>query len=182
MAGGFEIFGPAFSLTEFIDTFAVIDAFFLGWSKGRYDSRSSDYPFQPNERDSTHIFIERFVLTSSRTWMSASGASLFFKCENFPRILARSKARGRHKCLFFARTRSTARRGVAHGIRRENHGSWRVRGRRKLRRYFRAQSSCPSNSAKVTIRTVESYRSARVCVFCEPNGKEGARKPYAARM
>src|SRR5256885_8989355 len=100
------------------------------------------------------------VLTSSRL-NQASGASLFFKCENFQKIGA-FKARGATNAIF-SLDDATARRGVAtHSS--GNHGAAVARAA-KLRG-IPAHIVMPSNSAKVKIRAVEGY-GARV-VFCEP--------------
>src|SRR6266540_6732599 len=103
------------------------------------------------------------VLTSLRL-DEASGASLFFKCENFQKIGV-FKARGATNAVF-ALDDATARRGVAtHSS--GNHGAAVARAA-KLRG-IPAHIVMPSNSAKVKIRAVESY-SAQV-VFCEPTEK-----------
>jgi len=100
------------------------------------------------------------VLTSSRL-DSESGASLFFKCENFQKVGA-FKARGATNAVF-ALDETITRRGVAtHSS--GNHGAAVARAA-KLRG-IPAHIVMPSNSAKVKIRAVESY-GARV-VFCEP--------------
>src|SRR5947207_5955780 len=100
------------------------------------------------------------VLTSSRL-NQASGASLFFKCENFQKIGA-FKARGATNAVF-SLDDATARRGVAtHSS--GNHGAAVARAA-KLRG-IAAHIVMPSNSAKVKIRAVQSY-GAQV-VFCEP--------------
>ncbi|HZR04615.1 MAG TPA: pyridoxal-phosphate dependent enzyme [Candidatus Udaeobacter sp.] len=100
------------------------------------------------------------VLTNSRL-DEASGASLFFKCENFQKIGA-FKARGATNAVF-SLDDATAQRGVAtHSS--GNHGAAVARAG-KLRG-IPAHIVMPSNSAKVKIRAVESY-GARV-VFCEP--------------
>src|SRR5881397_3643686 len=110
------------------------------------------------------------VLTSSRL-NQASGASLFFKCENFQKIGA-FKARGATNAVF-SLDDATARRGVAtHSS--GNHGAAVARAA-KLRG-IPAHIVMPSNSAKVKIRAVESY-GARV-VFCEPT--EEAREATCA--
>src|SRR5438067_11220942 len=110
------------------------------------------------------------VLTSSRL-DAASGASLFFKCENFQKIGA-FKARGATNAVF-SLDDATARRGVAtHSS--GNHGAAVARAA-KLRG-IAAHIVMPSNSAKVKIRAVESY-GARV-VFCEPT--EQARETACA--
>jgi threonine dehydratase len=100
------------------------------------------------------------VLTSSRL-DEASGASLFFKCENFQKIGA-FKARGATNAVF-ALDDVAARRGVAtHSS--GNHGAAVARAA-KLRG-LPAHIVMPSNSAKVKIRAVESY-GAQI-VFCDP--------------
>src|SRR5438477_10416428 len=100
------------------------------------------------------------VLTSSRL-NQASGASLFFKCENFQKIGA-FKARGATNAIF-SLDDATARLGVAtHSS--GNHGAAVARAA-KLRG-IPAHIVMPSNSAKVKIRAVKGY-SAQV-VFCEP--------------
>jgi len=110
------------------------------------------------------------VLTSSRL-DAASGASLFFKCENFQKIGA-FKARGATNAVF-ALDDSMARCGVAtHSS--GNHGAALARAA-KLRG-IPAHIVMPSNSTKVKVRAVESY-GARI-VFCEPT--EAAREAACA--
>jgi len=112
------------------------------------------------------------VLTNS--WLNdACRASLFFKCENFQKVGA-FKARGATNAVF-ALDDETARRGVAtHSS--GNHGAAVARAA-KLRG-IPAHIVMPSNSAKVKIRTVESY-GAQV-VFCEPT--EEARESTCAEV
>ena len=100
------------------------------------------------------------VLTNS--WLNdACRATLFFKCENFQKVGA-FKARGATNAVF-ALDDETAQRGVAtHSS--GNHGAAVARAA-KLRK-VPAHIVMPSNSAKVKIRSVESY-GAHV-VFCEP--------------
>ena len=110
------------------------------------------------------------VLTSSRL-NEGSGASLFFKCENFQKIGA-FKARGATNAVF-SLDGATAKRGVAtHSS--GNHGAAVARAA-KLRG-IPAHIVMPSNSAKVKIRSVESY-GARV-FFCDPT--EQAREKICA--
>jgi threonine dehydratase len=112
-----------------------------------------------HERIQPHIHRTP-VLTSSRL-NEASGAPLFFKCENFQKIGA-FKARGATNAVF-SLDDATAQRGVAtHSS--GNHGAAVARAA-KLRG-IPAHIVMPSNSAKVKIRAVEGY-GARV-VFCEP--------------
>ena len=112
------------------------------------------------------------VLTSSRL-NDASGASLFFKCENFQKIGA-FKARGATNAVF-ALDEPTAKRGVAtHSS--GNHGAAVTRAA-KLRG-IPAHIVMPSNSAKVKIRAVEGY-GAHI-VFCEPT--EEARETKCAEV
>jgi threonine dehydratase len=100
------------------------------------------------------------VLTSSRL-DEASGASLFFKCENFQKIGA-FKARGATNAVF-ALDDATAKRGVAtHSS--GNHGTALARAA-KLRG-IPAHIVMPKNSTKVKVRAVESYGVD--VVFCEP--------------
>jgi threonine dehydratase len=92
----------------------------------------------------------------------ASGASLFFKCENFQKIGA-FKARGATNAVF-ALDDATAKRGVAtHSS--GNHGTALARAA-KLRK-IPAHIVMPKNSAKVKVRAVESF-GAHI-VFCEAN-------------
>jgi len=112
------------------------------------------------------------VLTSSRL-DEASGASLFFKCENFQKIGA-FKARGATNAIF-ALDEATARRGVAtHSS--GNHGAAVARAA-KLRG-IPAHIVMPSNSAKVKVRAVESY-DAHI-IFCEPT--EQSREAICAQV
>src|ERR1044072_4573167 len=100
------------------------------------------------------------VLTSSRL-NEASGASLFFKCENLQKIGA-FKARGATNAVF-SLDDATARRGVAtHSS--GNHGAAVARAA-KLRG-VPAYIVMPSNSAKVKLQAVQGY-GAQV-VLCEP--------------
>src|SRR6058998_3628457 len=115
-----------------------------------------------HERIEPHIH-RTLVLTSERL-NEASGASLFFKCENFQKIGA-FKARGATNAVF-SLVDATARRGVAtHSS--GNHGAAIARAA-KLRG-IPAHIVMPSNSAKVKIRAVESYGGH--IVFCEPTEK-----------
>src|SRR5438046_10649819 len=103
------------------------------------------------------------VLTSSRL-DAASGASLFFKCENFQKICA-FKARGATNAVF-SLDDAIAKHGVAtHSS--GNHGAAVARAA-KLRG-IPAHIVMPSNSAKVKIRAVERY--AAQMVFFEPTEK-----------
>ncbi len=112
------------------------------------------------------------VMTSSRL-DAASGASLFFKCENFQKIGA-FKARGATNAVF-SLDDVTAWRGVAtHSS--GNHGAALARAA-KLRD-IPSHIVMPSNSAKVKVRAVESY-GAHV-VFCEPT--EAARETACAEV
>src|SRR5438105_5370097 len=114
---------------------------------------------EAHERIRAHI-KRTPVLTSSRL-DAASGASLFFKCENFQKIGA-FKARGATNAVF-SLDDATARRGVdTHSS--GNHGTALARAA-KLRG-IRAHIVMPSISTKVKVRAVEGY-GARI-VFCEP--------------
>jgi threonine dehydratase len=131
-------------------------------------SRSHSVEIDLNKIRAAHERIRAYihrtpVLTSARL-SQTSGASLFFKCENFQKIGA-FKARGATNAVF-ALDDATARHGVAtHSS--GNHGAAVARAA-KLRG-IPAQIVMPSNSAKVKVRAVESY-GAHV-VFCEPTEK-----------
>ena len=112
-----------------------------------------------HERIRAHIHRTP-VLTSARL-DSASGASLFFKCENFQKVGA-FKARGATNAVFMLDD-ATAKRGVAtHSS--GNHAAALSRAA-KLRK-IPAHIVMPSNTLKVKIRAVEEY-GGRI-VFCEP--------------
>jgi threonine dehydratase len=112
------------------------------------------------------------VLTSSRL-DAASGASLFFKCENFQKVGA-FKARGATNAVF-ALNEETARRGVAtHSS--GNHAAALSRAARL--RGIAAYIVMPSNSPKVKVRAVEGYGGQ--IVFCEPNQR--AREEACVRV
>src|SRR5467141_4277194 len=100
------------------------------------------------------------VLTSSRL-DDASGASLFFKCENFQKIGA-FKARGATNAVF-SLDDTTAKRGVAtHSS--GNHAA--ALSRAAKLRGIAAHIVMPSNSSKAKVRAVEHYGGR--LVFCEP--------------
>jgi threonine dehydratase len=112
------------------------------------------------------------VLTSERL-DAASGASLFFKCENFQKVGA-FKARGATNAVF-ALDDETARRGVAtHSS--GNHAA--ALSRAAKLRGIAAHIVMPTNSPKVKVRAVEGY-GGRI-VFCEPNQR--AREEACARV
>jgi threonine dehydratase len=124
-----------------------------------------------HERIRPHI--HRTPVMTSERLNEASGASLFFKCENFQKIGA-FKARGATNAVF-ALDDATARRGVAtHSS--GNHGAAVARAA-KLRG-IPAHIVMPSNSAKVKVRAVESYGAH--LVFCEPT--EEAREMKCAEV
>src|SRR5881409_4511203 len=91
------------------------------------------------------------VLTSSRL-NDASGACLFFKCENFQKIGA-FKARGATNAVFSLDDASARRGVVTHSS--GNHGS--ALSRAAKLRGIPAHIVMPSNSAKVKVRTVETF-------------------------
>jgi threonine dehydratase len=126
-----------------------------------------------HERIQPHIH-RTLVLTSERlNEASPAVAGLFFKCENFQKIGA-FKARGATNAVF-ALDEATARHGVAtHSS--GNHGTAVARAA-KLRG-IPAHIVMPSNSAKVKVRSVESY-GAHI-VFCEPT--ENAREATCAEV
>ena len=118
-------------------------------------------------------YIHRTPVLTSERLDKASGAPLFFKCENFQKVGA-FKARGATNAVF-ALDDATARRGVAtHSS--GNHGAAVARAA-KLRG-IPAHIVMPSNSAKVKIRAVESY-GAQI-VFCE--AREEAREATCAEV
>src|SRR5438874_5707181 len=112
------------------------------------------------------------ILTSSR-FDKASGASLFFKCENFQKIGA-FKARGATNAVF-SLDHATAGRGVAADS-SGDHGAAVARAA-KLRG-IPSHIVMPSNSVKVKVRAVKSY-GAEV-VFCEPT--QAAREAACADL
>ncbi len=113
-----------------------------------------------HERIRPHI--HRTPVLASERLDEASGAKLFFKCENFQKIGA-FKARGATNAVF-ALDDVIAKRGVAtHSS--GNHGTALARAA-KLRK-IPAHIVMPKNSVKVKVRAVESY-GAHI-VFCEPN-------------
>src|SRR5947209_12776697 len=99
------------------------------------------------------------ILTSSRL-DEASGAKLFFKCENFQKIGA-FKARGATNAVFVLDDTSAKRGVVTHSS--GNHGTAVARAA-KLRK-IPARIVMPKNSTKVKVRAVEGY-GANI-VFCE---------------
>jgi len=106
-------------------------------------------------------YIHRTPVLTSSPLDKASGAKLFFKCENLQKVGA-FKARGATNAVF-ALDDATAKRGVAaHSS--GNHGAALARAA-KLRG-IPAHIVMPKNSAKVKVRAVESYGSH--VVFCEP--------------
>src|SRR5258708_40223234 len=131
-----------------------------------------DFPTILSARDRIQSHIHRtLVLTSSRL-NEASGASLFFKCENFQKIGA-FKARGATNAVF-SLDDATASRGVAtHSS--GNHGAAVARAA-KLRG-IPAHIVMPSNTLKVKVHAVEEYGGQ--IVFCEPT--QTAREETCAR-
>jgi threonine dehydratase len=124
-----------------------------------------------HERIRAHIHRTP-VLTSSRL-DEATGASLFFKCENFQKV-GSFKARGATNAVF-ALDEKIAKRGVAtHSS--GNHGTALARAA-KLRG-IPAHIVMPKNSARVKVRAVESY-GAQI-IFCEPN--DAAREAACAEV
>ena len=106
--------------------------------------------------------IHRTPVLTSASLDEASGARLFFKCENLQKIGA-FKARGATNAVF-ALDEPTAKRGVAtHSS--GNHGTALAHAA-KLRG-IPAHIVMPKNSAKVKVRAVERF-GAHI-VFCEPN-------------
>jgi threonine dehydratase len=123
--------------------------------------------------DRIRPFIHRTPVLTSERLDAASGASLFFKCENFQKVGA-FKARGATNAVF-AIDDETARRGVAtHSS--GNHAA--ALSRAAKLRGIAAHIVMPSNSSKVKVRAVEGY-GGRI-VFCEPN--QQAREETCARV
>ena len=126
---------------------------------------------QAQERISAHI--NRTPVLSSSRLDAASGASLFFKCENFQKVGA-FKARGATNAIL-ALPSELAQHGVAtHSS--GNHAAAVARAA-KLRG-IPAHIVMPSNSAKVKVRAVEGYGGQ--IVFCQPN--QQAREETCARL
>src|SRR5437773_4038908 len=118
-------------------------------------------------------FIRRTPVLTSERLSDASGASLFFKGENFQKIGA-FKARGATNAVF-SLDDAIAQRGVAtHSS--GNHGTALARAA-KLRG-IPAHIVMPSNSANVKVRAVESYGAD--IVFCEPT--QAAREAACADL
>src|SRR5438034_2466135 len=117
-------------------------------------------------------FIRRTPVLTSERLNDASGASLFFKGENFQKIGA-FKARGATNAVF-ALDDAIAQRGVAtHSS--GNHAA--ALSRAAKLRGIAAHIVMPSNSPKVKVRAVDGY-GGRI-VFCEPNQR--AREETCAR-
>ena len=112
------------------------------------------------------------VLTNSRL-DKASGASLFFKCENFQKVGA-FKARGATNAVF-SLDHATAGRGVAADS-SGNHGAAVARAA-KLRG-IPSHIVMPSNSVNVKVRAVNGYGAD--VVFCEPT--QAAREAACADL
>ena len=123
--------------------------------------------------DRIRPYIHRTPVLTSERLDATSGASLFFKCENFQKVGA-FKARGATNAVF-ALDDETARRGVAtHSS--GNHAA--ALSRAAKLRGIAAHIVMPSNSSKVKVRAVEGY-GGRI-VFCEPNQR--AREETCARV
>jgi len=107
-------------------------------------------------------YIKRTPVLTSERLDGATGARLFFKCENFQTIGA-FKARGATNAVF-ALDDATARSGVAtHSS--GNHGTALAYAAHL--RGIPAHIVMPSNSVEVKVRAVKSYGGK--IVFCEPN-------------
>src|SRR5436190_13359625 len=123
---------------------------------------SLDFPAIRAAHERIRPYIHRTPVLTSERLDGTSGASLFFKCENFQKVGA-FKARGATNAVF-ALDDETAGRGVAtHSS--GNHAAALARAA-KLRG-IAAHIVMPSNSSKVKVRAVEGY-GGRI-VFCEPN-------------
>jgi threonine dehydratase len=124
-----------------------------------------------HERIRQHI--HRTPVLTSAQLDAASGASLFFKCENFQKIGA-FKARGATNAVF-SLDGATAQRGVAsHSS--GNHAAALARAAQL--RGIPAHIVMPSNSSKVKVRAVKGY-GGRI-MFCEPT--QAARQATCARV
>ena len=108
------------------------------------------------------------VLTSSR-FDDASGAKLFFKCENFQKIGA-FKARGATNAVFVLDDASAKRGAVTHSS--GNHGTALARAA-KLRK-IPAHIVMPKNSAKVKVQAVEGYGANIVFSEATQEAREAA--------
>src|ERR1700737_301516 len=118
-------------------------------------------------------YVHRPPVRTSVRLNAASGASLFFKCENFQKVGA-FKARGATNAVF-ALDEVTARRGVAtHSS--GNHGAALARAANL--RGVHAHIVMPSNSLKVKVRAVEGY-GGRV-VSCDAT--QAAREQMCAEV
>jgi len=127
--------------------------------------------YAAHERIRPHIHRTP-ILTSARL-DAASGASLFFKCENFQKVGA-FKARGATNAVF-SLDDATAQRGVAtHSS--GNHAA--ALSRAAKLRGIAAHIVMPSNSSKVKVRAVEEYGGE--IVFCEPT--QTAREETCTRV
>src|SRR5438876_11722643 len=132
-----------------------------------------DLPAILSAHERIRPYVKRTPIVTSSRLDEASGASLFFKCENFQKIGA-FKARGATNAVL-SLDNATARRGVAtHSS--GNHGAAVARAARL--RGVPAHIVMPSNSAKVKIRAIEGY-GAQI-VFCEPT--EEAREATCAEV
>ncbi len=118
-------------------------------------------------------YIKRTPILTSEWLDLATGARLFFKCENFQTIGA-FKARGATNAVFVLDD-ATARSGVAtHSS--GNHGTALACAAHQ--RGIPAHIVMPSNSAKVKVRAVERYGGK--IVLCEPN--DAAREAACASV
>jgi threonine dehydratase len=134
---------------------------------------SVDLPAIRAAHDRIRAHINRTpVLTSSRL-DATTGASLFFKCENFQKVGA-FKARGATNAVFML-DEATAKRGVAtHSS--GNHAA--ALSRAAKLRGIPAHIVMPSNTVKAKVRAVEGY-GGRI-VFCDPT--QTAREQMCARV
>ena len=123
--------------------------------------------------DRIRAHIHRTPVLTSERLDSASGAALFFKCENFQKVGA-FKARGATNAVFALDDETARRGGATHSS--GNHAAALSRAARL--RGIAAHIVMPSNSPKVKVRAVEGY-GGRI-VFCEPNQR--AREEACARV
>lgn len=117
--------------------------------------------------------VKRTPVVTSEALDDATGARLFFKCENLQAVGA-FKARGAANAVFSLPDADAARGVVTHSS--GNHGAAVARAAR--RRGIPGYIVMPHNAPAAKIRNVE--RHGGVIVFCEPN--LAAREAACARL
>ena len=132
------------------------------------DSRIDNAPVLPDlaairaahARIATHV--QRTPVLTCRALDAATGASLFFKCENFQRIGA-FKARGAVNAVFSLSDAEAAKGVVTHSS--GNHGA--ALAYAAARRRIRAHVVMPNDSARVKMDNVAALGAS--VHLCEPN-------------